>query len=338
MDSDLLRHGLHTVWLDVDPGHDDALALTLAGHSSRLHLLGVSTVAGNQTVEKVTTNCLSVLEAAGLADTAVVKGQGKPLMRSAPLLCPEIHGSSGLDLRIGSLPSPTRQALPGKAVNVMFERISAHHAARGQRVSLVCTGVLTNAALLLLLYPEMADSLQQIVLMGGCMGVGNTHPVAEFNIQCDPEAAKVVFESGVKVVMVPLEVTHTALATDDIIADICPHAPFGRLVKDIILYFAETYRTVFNFQAPPLHDPCAVAYVARPDIFQVQHMRVDVETSSSLTAGQTVCDVWGQSPLPPNVHVAKVMDVASFWAMMKESIQTASQQSQIIWPPTGVGT
>ncbi|GIM04538.1 hypothetical protein Vretimale_9082 [Volvox reticuliferus] len=351
------------VWLDCDPGHDDAAAILLAGHTPGLRLLGVSTIGGNQTLAKVTQNALDVLDALGLSHIGVVAGQPRPLMRP-PLICPEIHGDTGLDGPGGGrlLPRSGRKPLPGKAVNVMYAAIASAYkelqlherhsdddgdsdgggggggaAANGsggssgdgsegggdggpkmsevgqqgpatamfaeepgpqqgpaaalrkttvgavraigaRKVRLVCTGALTNTALLLTVYPEVVDWLE-VAIMGGCMGVGNTGPVMEFNIQTDPEAAKIVFESGVPLTMVPLEVTHTVLANPQILAAIgggrgsaapanaaaaaaaaplplvvaCPISPFRNTIQQLLLFFAETYKQVFHFEHPPLH-------------------------------------------------------------------------------------
>lgn len=192
----------------------------------------------------------------------------------------------------------------------------------------MCIGALTNAAVLLILYPEVKDMIE-IVIMGGCMGIGNTAPVAEFNIQTDPEAAKVVFESGVPLTMVPLEVTHTALATSEVLADIHSNSPtpFRWAMQQLLLYFASTYRRVFKFEDPPLHDPCAVAFVISPEIFETELMRVDIETRSSYSSGQTVCDVWHQSDARNNCHVALKMDTAKFWQLMIAAIGDADRKS-----------
>ncbi|KAK9823780.1 hypothetical protein WJX72_005445 [[Myrmecia] bisecta] len=323
------------VWCDVDPGHDDALAIVLAGHSKRLELLGVSTVAGNQTIEKVTQNALDILDASGMAHIDVVAGQAKPLIRHAPILCPEIHGESGLDGPDGTqlLPRSGRRPLGQKAVPHMFSCISGAYARRQQKVQLVCTGALTNAALLLILYPEVVDMLE-IVLMGGCMGIGNTGPVVEFNIQTDPEAAKVVFECGARVTMIPLEVTHTAIATPVVLSRLCKGhlqdpTPYQAAMMRLLVFFAETYKAVFSFDDPPLHDPCAVAYVICPDMFKTELMRVDVETHSALSAGQTVCDVWHQTGRLKNVHVAKAIDTVRFWDMMIMALHAADAASPL---------
>eukprot|EP00891_Asterochloris_glomerata_P006244 jgi/Astpho2/6244/Aster-03649 len=292
----------------------------LKWHHPKLRLLGISTVAGNQTVEKTTANAVSMAAAAGL-EIGVFRGQGKPLMRKAKT-CPEIHGSSGLDLPPQAqvqMPPTNKTMQHGKAVLHMYSRIMEAYRQGGrlQRVRVICTAALTNIALLVILYPEVLDRLE-VVLMGGCMGTGNTGPVQEFNIQGDPEAAKVVFESEVKVTMIPLEVTHQLLVTPAVLKRLCgsnggPTA-FHDLLRELLTFFAGTYREVFRFEHPPLHDPAAVAYVADPDLFtvsgqhhfRVQTMHVAVETKSELSAGQTVCDVWHRSNEEANADVAMV--------------------------------
>ncbi|KAG1670981.1 hypothetical protein FOA52_014370 [Chlamydomonas sp. UWO 241] len=371
------------LWLDCDPGHDDAMAIILAGHDPRLELLGISTVAGNQTVEKVTQNALDVLAAAGLHGIGVVAGLAKPLLRPSPILCPEIHGDSGLDCLSGLplLPCCSDEPRGGKAPVVMFAAIEAAwvRGGRSARVALVAIGALSNVALLLMLYPEVVPMID-IVIMGGCLGLGNTGPVVEFNIQTDPEAAKAVFECpGVSLTMVGLEVTHTVLATPSVImaiggdpgararvvggdgasyaADAVPSAttrgagalpraaellrqadadaaadaatPFRAFVGRLLMFFADTYRKVFEFAHPPVHDPAAVAYVIAPQLFRTQEMRVDVETCSGLSSGQTVADRWGQSGKAPNVRVCLSVDVPGFWGLMLDAVERADGASPL---------
>eukprot|EP00747_Dinoflagellata_sp_TGD_P220676 gnl/TRDRNA2_/TRDRNA2_92608_c0_seq1.p1 gnl/TRDRNA2_/TRDRNA2_92608_c0~~gnl/TRDRNA2_/TRDRNA2_92608_c0_seq1.p1 ORF type:complete len:340 (-),score=51.11 gnl/TRDRNA2_/TRDRNA2_92608_c0_seq1:53-1072(-) len=326
------QRSLPPVWLDCDPGHDDAIAIILAGY--RTNLLGISTVAGNQTVENTTINARRMCIAAGLGDIPVYKGVGRPLLReNKPDF--EIHGKSGLD------GSPALDALPlgtmleGKAVLKMAEAIEASP----EPVNLVATGCLTNVALFLRLYPELLPKVKQIVFMGGAVGVGNRSAAAEFNILCDPESARIVCDCGAKVVMVPLEVTHTALATDDVFAKIDAMAtPFARMVSNIINFFREGYKKAFDFDSPPIHDPCAVAYVIDPSLFDAKLLRVDIECASELCAGRTVVDLHNQRQLGflneggasragPNVHVALKMDVPAFWDIMLGAIQRASDRA-----------
>ena len=297
-------------------------------------MIGISTVAGNQSLEKVTDNALRVLSAAGISDDIpVVAGQNKPLMRP-PLHCPQIHGESGLDGPFGGpvLPASGRTATPGKAVLVMFNAIQKSYLNNTRKkVQLVATGALTNVALLLILFPEVIPMVD-VILMGGALGIGNTGPVVEFNIQTDPEAARVVFESGAQITMVPLEVTHTALATPDVlekINGIDPGHPFLELIAALLLFFAETYKRVFKFEHPPLHDPCAVAYVIAPEFFTVERLRVDIETQSELSAGQTVVDVWGSSGKKPNANVCMKMNVDKFWDLMIDAIESAANASTL---------
>ena len=243
------------VWLDCDPGHDDALAIMLAAYSPGIKLLGVSTVHGNQTLAKTTLNARRVLAIAGITGLRVAPGAAKPLMRP-PRACPEIHGDSGLDgPDLSSCDDAPDDSQQQPAV------VQMHAALREaeERATLVCTGALTNAALLLSVYPELAATVR-VVFMGGAVRGGNTGAVAEFNIQLDPEAAAVVLSSGAHVTMVPLDVTHTALVTPDVLRRIHAgpdghNSRFRRIVAELLTYFAASYRAVFAFDSPPLHDP-----------------------------------------------------------------------------------
>lgn len=338
------------IWLDCDPGHDDAMAIVLATHypdDARQqeyvpHLVGVSTVCGNAPLEATTENALRVLHLVGKDDVPVFKGADKPLVRPRRN-CPEIHGAGGLDGVV--IPPADREANPGKAVHAIAEavtRCKREHDARGRpkdafKFKLVATGALTNVALFLSVYPELIPALS-VVFMGGSMGRGNTGPVAEFNMQCDPEAAKCVFESGVDLTMVPLELTHTAIYTErvrDVWKKIIVHPSadgpwtpsdegeggiflasyFLEVVDAWMQFFAKTYEDVFGFEdGPPLHDPCAVLYAIDPELFEVEKMRVDVECASDLSAGQTVCDFWKQSGKPANCAVAtRFRDTGGDW-------------------------
>jgi len=310
------------VWLDCDPGHDDAFAIILAGHNEHIKLLGVSTAAGNQTIDKTTRNALKVLSVCGLDHIDVVPGQALPLMR-APMICPEIHGSTGLDCMVG-FPPIAKECLKKKAIFHMYDVIGSS----SQPVVLVATACLTNVALLLTVFPEIVPHISKIVLLGGAIGLGNMSPAAEFNILVDPEAAKIVFESGVPIVMVPLEVSHTALVTPDIVARISQmSSPFSVLMVDLLMFFKKTYEDVFRFTYPPLHDPLAVAYAINPNMFTTTLMRVDIETSSPLCSGRTVCDVYNMSPLKKNVWVATKVNVDLFWDMMIAALEKANKVS-----------
>ena len=286
---------------------------------------------GNQTLAKTTLNARRVLAMAGVPGVRVAPGAAKPLLRP-PRVCPEIHGATGLD-------GPDLSAHGGEddedgAPHALPAVVQMHAALReaGQNATLVCTGALTNAALLLSVYPELAATLR-VVFMGGAVRGGNTGAVAEFNIQLDPEAAAVVLSSGAHVTMVPLDVTHTALVTPDVLHRIrdgpAPGSStrFRRVVAELLVFFASSYKSVFGFDSPPLHDPCAVLCALAPQLFELRHMRVDVETVSPLSYGQTVCDVLDQSRLAPNAHVALRMDVPAFWTHMHAALDAADARS-----------
>jgi inosine-uridine nucleoside N-ribohydrolase len=311
------------VWLDCDPGHDDAMAIILACYHPSLELLGISTTCGNQTLEKTTRNACKILHIINKNEIDVVAGSEKPLLRPSKI-CPEIHGETGLD---GPLfPSISKQSLRGKkAINHMFEVISA----QSDKVHLIATGQLTNVALLLTVYPEIKTKLEQITMMAGCIGVGNTSPAAEFNIECDPEAARIVFNSGLKLVMVPLEVSHTALVDDNVLARINQmQSNFSKFIIELLLFFKKTYQDVFRFTYPPLHDPCAVAFVINEALFDSELMRVDIDCESIYCAGRTVCDIYQMKPAElRNCIVAKSMNVAEFWNMMIDALEAANIQS-----------
>ena len=306
------------VFMDCDPGHDDAIALLLLCNDPSIRVIGVTAVAGNQTVDKTYANALKLTAIAGRADLPVYRGQAAPILR-APKHDPGIHGDSGLD------GSPTFDAFARgdpvpvewaekKGVVAMAEAIANDPA---EHVTIIATGALTNVALLLTLFPELKPKIERIVFMGGAMGIGNRHPVAEFNIVCDPEAAKVVVDSGLEVVMVPLEVTHTAIFTGDIQHRIeALGGKLSKMVVELMTFFSATYKTEFGFQdGPPVHDACAVAYVINPSLFVAPLMRVDVITGEHICAGQTVCDQYNSfQGKAPNVKVAMKMDVDALGA------------------------
>jgi len=314
------------VWLDCDPGHDDAFAIMLAGHNPKLRLLGISTIMGNQTVEKTTDNALRVIELAGLRHIDVVKGQSKPIL--APLAtCPEIHGSSGMDTIHGSFPKiDTKHTLPDKAILHIYRVLSQSP----EPVTLIATGALTNFALLIVLFPEIMPKISRIILIGGAIGIGNIEPVSEWNILIDPHAAKIIFESGLTIVQIPLEVTHTVLVTQDILKEIRSlNTPFSGLLVDLLLFFAKTYKDVFNFNDPPLHDPIAVAFAIEPEIFETVYVRVDIETKSELSSGQTVCDLYHRTGKPKNVHLALKVNVPRFWQIMLDALRISDSISPL---------
>jgi len=243
-------------------------------------------------------------------------------------ICKEIHGDSGLDthvsLELPEIPYNAQKYIENlNSQEIHFTtQMYKYIKQTGKPVTLIATGPLTNVALLLINHPDASEYIEKIVIMGGAMGVGNTGPVAEFNIQVDPEAASYVFEFGIPIYMVPLEVTHEALVDEKILKSIREiDSNLSKILIELLLFFKSTYLTVFYMNDPPLHDPCAVAFVVDPSMFEHRLMRVDVETSSSLSHGQTVCDIFNMSSKTKNVHVCTKMNMSKFWNMLIEAIK-----------------
>ena len=300
--------------LDCDPGHDDAIALLLAAHHPELELLAITTVAGNQTVEKTTQNALKVCSLADIRNVPIAKGMGRPLVRPARYAS-DIHGVSGMDGP--NVPEPDIELAPQHAVDLLIELLLNSEG----DITLIPTGPLTNIATAIRREPAIVPKIQAISLMGGAIGIGNATPSAEFNLWFDPEAASIVFQCGRPITMVPLEVTHQALATEEIVSRLrAANRPVASFAADLLVFFAESYKNVFGFSAPPVHDPCAVAAVVEPGIIQAAEMYVEIETISELNAGRTVCDVYGKLGKPANVRVGYGLDVEKFWGMLIDEL------------------
>jgi inosine-uridine nucleoside N-ribohydrolase len=306
----------HKIILDCDPGHDDAIAILLAAHHPAIDLLAITTVAGNQSVEKTAQNALKICSLAKIRHVPVAQGMERPLIRPAQYAA-NIHGVSGLDGP--HLPDPDIELVSQHAVDLIIDLLMHSDG----DVTLVPTGPLTNIATAMRREPAIIPRINAISLMGGAIGLGNTTPAAEFNIWCDPEAAAVVFGCGRPIMMVPLEVTHQALATDDVLQRLRRSGRTVAIISaDLLAFFAGTYQRVFGFSSPPLHDPCAVAAVIEPDILRSHSMHVEIETTGIWTAGRTVCDVYGQWNMEANAHVGYALDVPRFWEMVISTLLT----------------
>ena len=298
------------VILDVDPGHDDAVALMLACGHPDLDLLAVTTVAGNVTIEKTTRNALRVLSLVGCDDVPVGRGASKPLERTLHT-AEDIHGESGLE-GPEEIPDATFGPDERDAVALISDTIRTS----SEPVTLVPLGPLTNIALFLREHKDLKDRIERIALMGGSMGLGNTTPAAEFNIYVDPEAAREVFESGLPITMAGLDVTHQAGAGPDERERLRAMGKVGRVVAGFLDYFAANYERTFSFDSPPLHDPVAVAAVVEPDLLTTRPMRVEVECESDLTRGETVCDFHGVTGKEPNAEVGVELDREIFFGLL----------------------
>ena len=306
----------HKIILDCDPGHDDAIAILLAAHHPEVDLLAITTVAGNQTIEKTTQNALKVCSLANIRNVPIARGMDRPLVRPAKH-APTIHGESGMDGP--NVPEPDIELAPQHAVGLLIEFLLNSDG----DITLVPTGPLTNIAAAIRSEPAILPKIQAISLMGGAIGLGNTTPAAEFNIYTDPEAAAIVFSCGRPITMCPLEVTHQALATENVIHRLrAVDRPVATFAADLLVFFADRYRNVFGFPAAPVHDPCAVATVIDPTIIKAHTMHVEIETTGEWTSGRTVCDVYGKLGVEPNARVGYALDVERFWDMVISTILT----------------
>jgi pyrimidine-specific ribonucleoside hydrolase len=298
-----------SVILDVDPGHDDAVAVMLACGAPALDLLAVTTVAGNVPLEKTTRNALRVLSLIGHTDVPVAAGASSPLYR--PLHTAEdIHGESGLDGP--KIPDPSFEPDERTATDLIADTLRE----APEPVTLLPTGPLTNVATFLREHPELKDRVAHISLMGGSIGLGNTTPAAEFNVYVDPEAAREVFESGLPITMSGLDVTHQAGAGPAERENLRSLGRIGAVVAELLEFFAGTYERVYGFGAPPLHDAVAVATVMELGLLQTRPMRVDVECESELTRGESVCDFYGVTGKPPNAEVGVELDREGFFDLL----------------------
>jgi inosine-uridine nucleoside N-ribohydrolase len=299
------------VILDVDPGHDDAVAIMLACGAPELDLLAVTTVAGNVPLEKTTRNVLRVLSLTGHTGVPVAAGASSPLRR--PLHTAEnIHGESGLDGP--EIPDPSFEHDERSATELIADTVRG----ASEPVTIIPTGPLTNVATFLREHPELKGRVAHISLMGGSIGLGNTTPAAEFNIYVDPEAAREIFESGLPITMSGLDVTHQARAGPEERENLRSLGPIGTVVAELLEFFAATYERVYGFGAPPLHDAVAVAKVMEPGVMKTRPMRVDVECESELTRGETVCDFYGVGGKPPNAEVGVELDRERFFNLLYE--------------------
>jgi len=296
--------------IDCDPGHDDAIAILLALASPEVELRGITTVAGNQTLEKTTRNALKVLELAGRTDIPVAVGADRPLRRELQTAA-NVHGESGLDGP--DLPEPTTKPVETAAADFLAELIEPG-------VVLVPTGPLTNVALLLERHPDVMNRLERIVWMGGAIAEGNVTPAAEFNAFVDPEAAAAPFGSAIPVTMIGLDITHKALFYSGHAERLRGTGAAGRAVAELADFFLEFHRQRYRFDGAPIHDAMAVAHVIDPTLVETLHCNVAIETASEFCDGRTVVDRWLVSDRPRNAHVGIDVDAPRFLELLVERI------------------
>ena len=298
------------VLIDCDPGHDDAIALLLALASPEIEVLGITTVAGNQTLDKTTKNALKLLEFTGRTEIPVAAGAPRPLVREQ-YVAGYVHGESGMDGP--ELPEPQIRPLDEHAVDFLAERIRPD-------VLVIPTGPLTNVGLLLARYPEAAGRIDRIVLMGGAIAEGNVTPAAEFNIWADPEAASRVFTSGIDVTMIGLDVTHKALFRPADSERLATTGRVGRLVAELFGFYQQFHSEQYGWDGSPVHDAVAVAHVLRPGIVHTADRGVVVDCGGELSRGRTYVDLWGRAHWEPNAHVAVDIEAQDFVDFLVERL------------------
>lgn len=302
--------------LDCDPGHDDAVAILLAGKNKDINLLGISVVAGNQTIKKTAINALNVATYLGI-DVPIAIGSEFPIVRER-VICAAIHGESGLD----GFDFPKYDKAFDKRNGVQLIIDSVMH---NEDVIIVATGPLTNVALAIKMEPKLTQRVKEIIIMGGSVDNGNTSPAAEFNIMCDPEAAHIVFTSGIKVKMVGLNVTRKVIVTEEVISRM---AKINNKASDMFVklmkVFNENQRKTFGVDGGPLHDPATIASLIDDKLIKYQLMNVVIDISHGPSYGRTNCDVFDYLHGYKNAYVAMDIDVDKYWDIIEEGIKAYS--------------
>ena len=304
--------------IDTDPGQDDAVAILLALASPELEVLGITAVAGNVPLALTEKNARKICELAGRPEVKVFAGAARPMVRSL-VTAEDVHGKTGLDGP--ELPEPGMPLQEQHAVDFIVETLMRE---QGGSVTLCPLGPLTNIALALEREPRIVPRIREIVLMGGgFFEGGNVTPAAEFNIHVDPHAADVVLKSGIPVVMVPLDCTHKALTTAKRVAafrDLGTRP--GVATAEMLEFFERFDENKYGTDGGPLHDPCVIAYLLKPELFKGKHVNVAIETQSELTRGMTVVDWWGVTGRVKNVNYLRSGDADGFFELLFERLST----------------
>lgn len=303
--------------IDTDPGQDDAIAILLALASpAEIDILGITCVAGNVPLALTSKNARMICELAGKPDVLVFAGHDRPLGRDL-VTAEHVHGKTGLNGP--NLPDPKMPLQDAHAVDFIIETLRTHESGS---VTLCPLGPLTNIAAAFEKAPDIMARVGEIILMGGAyFEVGNITPAAEFNIYVDPQAADIVFKSGAKIVVMPLDVTHKALVTtarNEAFRAV--NTPVGIAVAQMTDFFERFDIEKYGSDGAPLHDPCVTAYLIAPELFSGRHINVEIEATSELTMGMTVADWWGVTGRPPNALFIGEIDADGFFALLTERL------------------
>ena len=308
--------GARRIIIDTDPGQDDAFAILLALGSPELEVVAVTAVAGNVPVTRTERNARQILELAGRSDIRVAPGCTRPMVK-ALYTAEYVHGDSGLEGC--DLPEPSTPALAVHGVDLIIDTVMA--SGEGE-ITLCPLGPLTNIGLALVREPRIAKRVREIVLMGGgFFEGGNVTPAAEFNIYVDPHAAEVVFGSGIPITMMPLDVTHRALTTEKRVAAFRKlGSRVGIATAQMLEFFERFDEGKYGTDGGPLHDPCVIAFLLKPQLFEGRHVNVSIETMSELTMGMTVVDWWAVTKRPKNAHVMREIDADGYFDLLVERL------------------
>ena len=303
--------------IDTDPGQDDGVAILLALASpDELEVLGVIAVAGNVPLERTSTNARKIIDLSGRTDVPVFAGCARPMVRK-PVTAEHVHGETGLNGI--ELPPPVVPLQAQHGVDFLIEAIRG---AEPQSVTLCTLGPLTDIAMALVKAPDIAPLIREIVAMGGAyFEVGNITPAAEFNIYVDPEAAQMVFASGVPITLMPLDVTHQVLNTHERLSQFKAIGNRCGEAVSRLLSFSERFDLAkYGWKGAPLHDPNVIAYLIDPSLYEGRQINVAIETGSTLTAGMTVADYWGVTKRPANCLYMRNADADRIYAMLTERL------------------
>lgn len=308
--------------LDCDPGHDDAVALLLALASPDIDLLAVTTCFGNCSIEDATRNALRILTLGGATQVPVAQGAAGPLVAKLEL-GNYVHGKSGLDGP--AMPEPGFALSSLSAVELMRHTITSSSAS----VTVVVTGPMTNLAQLLRDHPEVTSGIAEVIFMGGSTERGNHTPSAEFNTYADPEALQEVIDSGLPIRMVGLNLTHQALAVPEVVERMraMDHV-VGQTCAEWMGFFGSSYRQVWSFDAPPVHDPCTIAALIDPSLITWQRGFLAVELEGKWSRGETIVDLHNRYELPANADIAITLDSTRYWNLVLDAVDSLGQARQ----------
>ncbi len=301
--------------IDCDPGTDDAIALLMAlAPFAQVQVLGITTVAGNVSLDLTTVNARRICELAGQTQVGVYAGCPRPLLR--PLITAEtVHGKTGLDGV--ALPDPQ---MPLQSLHAVPFLIDTLMQSAGD-LMIAALAPLTNLAVALIQQPAIAQKISQLVIMGGAITQGNITPSAEFNFYVDPHAAQVVLQAGIPVTLVTLDITHQAIATPERLAPIRQqNTAVSQVVIDLLTHYSRHDIAIYGFAGAPLHDPCVIAYLMEPGLFTTRPVAVTVETTSELTLGRSVVDLWQVTGAVPNLNLVETIDVEGFYHLLTQAI------------------